>query len=240
MHPIRYLIAPKTDSIFVMPSLWCPDSTLWTSNIMLHSLYSPSCPQISITHLIPQENYGRVSPQISKISLAASPDIIDFQRNHVRIQQKLQNQWAIANTESALRIISRLRDSLYASFEAEPLEDGMDHSAEELIKEAMEFPDYAGVLDWFYSTCLDVDTPAFSSSLLRCLGRQTRLGSEFWRCQLIYEALTVDNVLIRDAALQAAEFWGGSKIRQILEIMVKSEPIHWLRDYMLDVIEDLR
>ncbi len=83
----------------------------------------------------------------------------------------------IANTESILRIISRLKDSLYASFEAEPLEDGMDHSAEEIIKEAMKFPDYVGVLDWFHSACLDVDTPAFSSSLLRCLGRQTRLSS---------------------------------------------------------------
>lgn len=147
---------------------------------------------------------------------------------------------ANADPVSVLRIISKLRDSLYASFEAQPLQDGMDHSAEEIIKEAMEFSDHAKVLNWFHSACLDVDTPTFSSSLLRCLGRQTGLGSELWRSQLINEALAIDNVLIRDAALQAAEFWGGSKIRQILEIMVKTEPLHWLRGNMLDVIEDLR
>ncbi|MCY4170417.1 MAG: hypothetical protein OXF08_02335 [Bacteroidetes bacterium] len=137
-------------------------------------------------------------------------------------------------------MIAKLRDSLYASFEAQPLQDGIDHSAEEIIKEAMEFSDHARILDWFYSVCLDVDTPTFSSSLLRCLGRQTGLGTEFWRSRLVSEALTTDNVLIRDAALQAAEFWGGSKIRQILEIKVQTEPLHWLRGNMLDVIEDLR
>ena len=49
----------------------------------------------------------------------------------------------------------------------------------------------------------------------------------------------MNDVEIRDAALQAAEFWGGLDMRNLLKIRVQTEPLSWLRDYMQDVIEDL-
>ncbi len=134
-----------------------------------------------------------------------------------------------------------LRALLYASFETKPLEDGIDHPAENIICGAIRSRDDDRVFDWLYRVCLDAEYPTFSASVLRCLGRQMHPGTELWHTELVRRALATDfDVEIRDAALQAAEFWGGSGIRDILKIKVQTEPLQWLRNYMQDVIEDLR
>lgn len=51
--------------------------------------------------------------------------------------------------------------------------------------------------------------------------------------------MTMNDVEIRDAALQAAEFWGDAGIRDILTTWLRTEPLPWLQSYMQDVIEDL-
>ena len=129
---------------------------------------------------------------------------------------------------------------LHASFEAKPLEDGIDHPAENIIRGAIQSTDDDHVFDWLYRACLDVEHPTFSASVLRCLGRQMYSGTELWRTKLVQRALAIDDVEIRDAALQAAEFWGGSGIRDILKVKVQTEPLQWLQNHMHDVIEDLR
>lgn len=178
------------------------------------------------------------------MSLAASSDGVELQKKLVFIVQKLQSTWAVADQGTALRNATqgllRLKDLLYASFEAEPLEDGIDHPAEDIIGDAIRSTNGARVLDWLSRTCLDPEHPTFSASILRCLGRQVHLGTESWRTELVREALEVDDAEIRDAALQAAEFWGGLSMRDILKTRVQTEPLQWLRNYMQDVIEDLR
>ncbi len=173
-------------------------------------------------------------PLVLDMSLVASPDIVELQKKHEVIKWGLQSTWAIADQR-----LLHLRDLLYASFEAEPFEDGIDHPAEDIIGDAIRSTDDDRVFDWLYRACFDAEHPTFSASVLRCLGRQMRPGTELWRTELVRRALTMDDVEIRDAALQAAEFWGGLGIRDILKHMVQTEPLQWLRNYMQDVIEDL-
>ncbi|MCY3629348.1 MAG: hypothetical protein OXG94_04945 [Bacteroidetes bacterium] len=177
---------------------------------------------------------------MSSVSLAASPDIVELQKKRAVIEQKLQSTWAMADQGDAIQALSHLRKLLYASFEAEPLEDGIDHPAEDIIGDAIRSTDNTRVFNWLSRACLDAEHPTFSASILRCLGRLMPPGTELWRVELVWNALTVNDAEIRDAALQTAEFWGGLGMRYILEIKVQTEPLRWLRNYMRDVIEDLR
>lgn len=132
---------------------------------------------------------------------------------------------------------SRLTTRLRASFEADPLEDGMDHPAEEIIGEALRSKEDQHALEWLRGLSLDAAHPSFAASVLHCLGRQTHPGTSSWRADLVRDGLAVDNLEIRDAAVQAAESWGGSGLLDILGS--HSESVPWLRNYIQEVIEDL-
>ena len=132
---------------------------------------------------------------------------------------------------------TQLRYGLRAAFEAEPLEDGMDHPAEQIIKEALQFSENQQIFDWLKDFSLDTERPNFAASVLRCLGRQTNLGTYSWRAEIIRRGLTVDSVEIRDAVVRAAESWGDRNLASILKSHHESES--WLREYILNVIDDL-
>ena len=63
------------------------------------------------------------------------------------------------------------------------------------------------------------------------------LGTSSWRSELVRNALALDDVEIRDAAVQAAELWDDPHILPVLKSHY--EPESWLRDYISDVIDDL-
>lgn len=168
------------------------------------------------------------------MSLATSPDIVELQKEREVIGQKFQCGYVMADQG-----LLRLRDLLYASFEARPLEDGIDHPAEDIIGKVIRSAGSDRVFEWLYTACIDAEHPAFSASVLRCLGRQICPGTEYWRTRLVQRAMTMNDVEIRDAALQAAEFWGDAGIRDILTTWLRTEPLPWLQSYMQDVIEDL-
>ena len=132
----------------------------------------------------------------------------------------------------------RLLHAVRNSFEVEPLEDGMDHPAEEIIDSALKTKEDIRVFDWLLDICLDAGNPTLASSVLRCLGRLSCPGTESWRTNLVSRALAIDDAEIRDAAIQAAEYWGGEAIKNALEI--HEDPLPWLQDYARDVVEDLR
>jgi len=176
--------------------------------------------------------------------ISASLSAVEFQKRREIIVRKLKSEWAMADEGIALEYMLQrflhLRDSLNASFEATPLQDGMDHPAEDIISDAVRSIDDKSLFKWFSIVCLDTKYPTFSASILRCIGRQIHIGTDSWRTELVGKALTVDDVEIRDAALNVAEFWGSQRMRNMLAGKVETEPIQWLRDYMQDVIEDLR
>ncbi len=126
---------------------------------------------------------------------------------------------------------------LWASFEDNPLEDGMEHPAEGFIAEALQPAKDQRILDWLRDLCADASHPSFAASVLRCLGRHGQVGSASWRVGLVRDGLAMDSVEIRDAAAQAAESWGGSELLDVLRTHYEPEP--WLRQYISDVIDDL-
>lgn len=134
---------------------------------------------------------------------------------------------------------SRLTRDLWAAFEDAPLEDGMDHPADEIIGNALRTKRYKKiVLQCLRSLSLDVEHASFAASVLRCLGRQVRPGTTSWRAELVRDALVSGDVEIRDAAAQAAESWGD---QDIIEVLIShQEPVPWLRDYIREVADDLR
>ena len=127
-----------------------------------------------------------------------------------------------------------LSNELYRAFENEPFENGIAHPAEQIIERALMD---SRTLDWFVAYCTDEFEPGFAASVLRCLGRQTQAGNDSWRNDLVRAALASSDIEIRDAAVQAAESWGGEGIVDILKS--HEEPETWIREYIEDVIEDL-
>ena len=131
----------------------------------------------------------------------------------------------------------RLRDRLMAAFESEPLEDGMDHPAEHVIAAALDSKDADALLRRIRSICLDSTTPTFAAGVFLCVARQPEVGTAAWREELVRGGLAVDDVEVRDAAMQAVEHWGDPGLRRTL--VAHSEPIEWLDEYRRGVIADL-
>lgn len=132
----------------------------------------------------------------------------------------------------------RLTTKLQVSFEADPLEDGINHPAELVIAEALGSKEEHRVLNWLSTLSLDADHPGFAASVLRCLGRQDHPGTSSWRVALVREGLATDDVEIRDAAAQVAELWGDLELIEVLQSHFETEP--WLRDYIQDIIDNLQ
>ena len=130
----------------------------------------------------------------------------------------------------------RLENRLMIAFEAEPLEDGIDHPAEWIIDDALRSVHGRRVLARLKTLSVDVERPGLAASVLRCLGRR-RPGTSGWRAELVRSALAADDVEMRDAAVQAAESWGGPETRAVL--LSHAEAVPWLRAYIEDVVEDL-
>ncbi len=131
----------------------------------------------------------------------------------------------------------RLEALLRSAFETDALENGVDHPAESVLTDALSTPT-AGVLDSIRQYTLDATDPAFAASTLRCLGRLTSPGTHTWRTRLIQDALRLDVVEIRDAAAQAVDSWADRSLAPMLA--AHREPTQWLRNYIQDVIDDLR
>ncbi|MCY4515102.1 MAG: hypothetical protein OXC69_08215 [Candidatus Tectomicrobia bacterium] len=130
----------------------------------------------------------------------------------------------------------RLEFGLKAAFDIEPLEDGINHPAEQILEEALRSVDRSHILACLEALSVDAERPGFSASVLRCLSR-LQPGTSAWRTGIVRAALGADDVEMRDAAVQAAESWGGAEIREVLRKHV--EAVSWLRAYVEGVADDL-
>lgn len=148
--------------------------------------------------------------------------------------------WGVSRLLASLaeeRGRQRFRDKLHASLEAEPLEDGMNHPAESTIAEALDSADSATILRWIRDICLDTSRPAFAAAVFLCVARQPEVGNAGWREELVRSGLALDDVEVRDAAMQAAEYWADPGLLHVLS--AHSEPIGWLDEYRRGLIDDL-
>lgn len=202
---------------------------------------------------------------MGKDSLAISSDAASLQKSVMELARRLVIDRALVGPTDALMVTGlfpmhvdrggfekamtlqalvedreqeRLAIMLRAAFETEPFEDGMDHPADQIIENALRSTEDQRIFDWFSAFSLDAKHPSFASSVLRCLGRQTHIGTAAWRAGLVRNALAMGDIEIRDAAVQAAESWGGQEIVDVL--MSHNEPEQWLRECIPEIIDDLR
>ncbi len=214
----------------------------------------PMDPSSGSNYVIRWLDYG-------KESLATSSDIVSLQRATVELAYDLYLKRLSADATDTLwnaelfpmlvdevcfaqvkpqqgedQARERLSSALWAAFESEPLEDGMYHPAEQVIRDALQSTESELALEWLRELSLDAEHQTFSAEVLRCLARQEYPGSALWRTELVRDGLGMESAEIRDAAVQAAEWWGDRDLRDVLES--HHEPIHWLRDYIREVIED--
>ena len=126
-----------------------------------------------------------------------------------------------------------LEAKLKSAFDADPVEDGVTHSAEHIIEQALLSEDEQRVCGWLAQMSTDSEQPVFAASVLRCIGRQT-LGTATWRAEVLKESLASCDLEIRDAAVHAAEEWDSPEVKSVLR--GHSEAVSWLRDYIEDVL----
>ena len=131
----------------------------------------------------------------------------------------------------------RFATALWMSFESEPVEDGMEHPADTIIVDAYRSANGRHVFNWLKSFSTNASQPRFAASVLRCIGRIDNFGTVSWRVGVIRDCLAIDEVEIRDAAVQAAELWADVEVVGVLRFHL--EPESWLREYILDVADEL-
>ena len=122
------------------------------------------------------------------------------------------------------------------AFESDPIEDGITHPAERIIDDALFSTGEQETCAWLGRMSVSIERPGFAASVLRCLARR-RPGTSKWRAGVVRESLSSNDVEMRDAAVQAAEAWGGTEVQAVLR--GQSEEVPWLRKYIDDVLEDL-
>lgn len=145
--------------------------------------------------------------------------------------------FALATTLPEDQEWTRITANLRAVFEADALEDGIDHPAEQIIGKVLRSDEDHYVLERLRMLSSDAESPSFAASVLRCLGRQASPGTASWRAGFVRSGLSMENVEMRDAAVQAIESWGERDLIDVLRTHQEPEP--WLREYIQDVIDDL-
>ena len=147
---------------------------------------------------------------------------------------------------------------LWRAFEAEPVEDGMIHPAEQIVEEYAEL--LAGIAPRQLVSMLAEEGGEFAASALCCIGRceiprngwpvdppavfSSKLAHHLsiakpggWRLGLVEAALDSPDVRIRDAAVQASENWEDPDVLPALQGHRDSVP--WLSRYAQGVASDL-
>ena len=145
---------------------------------------------------------------------------------------------ALAKRPPPAECRDRLDAMLSAAFEAEPVEDGVAHPAEQILERALHTGEQSTALGVVAALCVQPARPALSAATLRCLGRLTPPGSAAWRSTVISDALAHSDLELRDAAVQTVESWGDPNLLDVLR--AHHEAVPWLADYIREVTEDLQ
>lgn len=216
--PERFDIADRTASPLLL-HIYIPQET-WT--IPRISIYTDSEPDYLAVELANPGRQGWTSlANLNNAGERCSRPV------------KAKSFWTEAERE-----YRRLRDDLVCVLEDIPIEDGMQHPADELIERA---------LGSSISRCMEALTrafgefctsrPAMSAAILRCVARVEFAQSGAQGLALAQHALNHDDVELREAAVRAFEAWGGVEALGFLR--QHDDPEAWLQEYVRRVVEDL-
>lgn len=133
------------------------------------------------------------------------------------------------------RSLATLQRDLRLAFDAAPVEDGLHHAGEEILREALKSHTQE-IGTWLSSQIFQETRAVAGASILRLIGRIREVPASL-RKELVRNALAADDVELRDAAVQAADQWGDESLLQILRAHRETEI--WIKDYLERVIADL-
>jgi hypothetical protein len=141
---------------------------------------------------------------------------------------------ASSQQHSSSRSPDDLKSRLHFLFDAEPVEDGRTHAAEQVIYQALRQHKKATI--WLLELANDV-AYVHRVALLRCLGRMPADLVGSWGLSVMSQALGSDDVEVRDAAICAFELWGTREAAEVLRAHHDPEP--WLARYAEAVLQDI-
>ena len=172
----------------------------------------------------------------------------------------LANDLLAGADAQSLRDLDTVLADLVVALDEEPLEDGITHRAEQTIGGHLHLVvqiDPKQLIGRLFQ-----ENPELCASIVRCLGRcpiaawpEPRLSSSpiegwpvgadssperrstDWRQELLRQSLASSDVLLRDAAIQAAEEWEDPSLLPVLREHDESQL--WLREYLDAVVADI-
>lgn len=135
--------------------------------------------------------------------------------------------------------LDEVEERLLEALLYEPVEDGVTHSGEWLLEEAVEQHGPEQVCDWVTTvlSAEEVRRRGLAPAIVRIVARNPGLCSGELRRRLVERALSEEDVEMRDAGVQAAETWGDREL--VAALRGHAEPVGWLREYIDKVITDL-
>jgi len=134
------------------------------------------------------------------------------------------------------RQILLLESQILSRLEADPVEDGSSHPAEDIISTLIE---NLGIFanDWiFKKLSTDCWGTSIKAEFLHLLARQYS-SSKDWRCRVVQLCLSSPCIELRDSAIRAIETW--DDVGLITCLQAHKEQCTWLADYIQRVIQDL-
>lgn len=160
-------------------------------------------------------------------------DYLERDRRSTGISQVQHPFWT--QLESKYR---RFRRRLIGLLCEEPIEEGVSHPADQLIKESLD-ADQVTCRDWLSRSLAEnlYLRTSIAASILRCIGRLSSGQVGTWGIDVVEKAICSDDAEVRDAAIRALEKWGTDEC--LLVLRQHRDPEGWLDDYVQQVICDL-
>ena len=131
--------------------------------------------------------------------------------------------------------ISYVPLDLISAIEAEPIEDGFCHPAEQVLRLSIS-ENKPALVEWLHTIISGGSSP-LSANLLRCVGRLQAKEVAGWGIALASKALQQVDLEVRDAAVQALELWGTPDSIKLLK--THQEKVPWLNEYINRVVKEL-
>jgi len=126
--------------------------------------------------------------------------------------------------------------SATSSIDQEPVEDGYEHPAEQILERALaEHP--GDMIRWLQFLVSDEKNSSMVASVLKCVGRLNEGSCPQWGYDLARKALEHRDVEVRDAGAQMLELCETSEAASMLRS--HEETVPWLRDYIRRVITEI-
>ena len=118
---------------------------------------------------------------------------------------------------------------------AEPIEDGVTHPSESILRNALN-RDTEAVRGWIVDKWRSEPNAGLLAALMKCVGRLAWKEVFGWGLKVAKASLSHSDIEVRDAAVQAIDLWGSSEAIALLR--EHREDVSWLRGYISQILSE--